>query len=59
MGTIDGEKLMAKLELFGTDELNDKQRKDISKWLKEQARAIKKEGNNYATRFKAAYYWLR
>lgn len=59
MGTIGGEKLMAKLQLYGTDELNDKQRKDISKWLMEQAKAIKKEGKNYSTRFKAAYYWLK
>lgn len=59
MGTIDGEKLMAKLQLYGVHELDDKQRKDISKWLMEQAKAIKKEGENYSTKFKSAYYWLK
>ena len=59
MGTVDGEKLLAKLQIYGVDDMDKKQRKDIARWLKEQAKGIVREGKNYSTQFRAAYYWLK
>jgi len=56
---MKGEKLVAKVELYGEHLLGDKQRQDIAKWLRQKAKEIVKEGSNYSTKFKAGYYWKK
>ncbi len=52
-----GEKLVAKVELYGEHQSGPKQRRAISQWLRIKAKEIEKEGQDYSTYFKASYYW--
>ncbi len=56
MASINGENIIAKIELFGVGDMNKIQKKEIASWLQQQAKALIKEGDNYHTKFKSSYF---
>lgn len=55
---VDAESV-ATLTLRGMGDFTKESRKKIAGWLREQAKAVIKEGDNYAKRYRARYYNIK
>lgn len=51
------EKPIASVHIHKAHEMTSAQRKEIAGWLKDQAKQLLKDGDEYATRFTAGFYW--
>lgn len=52
------EKMAASITIHEPDRMTHQGRKDIATWLRKQANMLIKEGDNYSTHFRAAYYYI-
>lgn len=50
-------KIVASIMIHDAAMMTPKGKKDIADWLKKQAKMLLKEGDNYTTRFRAAFYY--
>ncbi len=51
------DKPIASIQIYKAHEMTKAQRREIAQWMKRQSEELVREGDNYSTRFKAAFYW--
>jgi uncharacterized protein YggL (DUF469 family) len=54
---LETTKLVAHITLNGVGDMDDAQREAVADWLKEQAKAVVKEGHEYANKVRLRLHW--